>query len=81
MIFHGTRYGVNLFNGRVQWFTDRGEAEALEKIEVAKFVARDSERERIRLARLGLKEVARTYSVSLPEPTTSPCSRRGRNPR
>jgi len=69
MLFSGNRIGVTLFpGGTIQWFTNQAEAEALEKIEKAKFAALDAERERIRLARLGLREVARTYAVTLPEP-------------
>lgn len=68
MVFCGEKIGVNMFaTHQIQWFTDSAAAEAVEKEEIKKFATEDAERERIRLARLGLKEVARTYRVSLPE--------------
>ena len=72
MIFHGARYGVTIFpGGIIRWFTDLTEAESAERVEVAKFAVQDREREAQRLARLGLREVARTYAITLPESSPS----------
>lgn len=65
MIFHGRAFGVHLFSGSIRWFTDRAEAEAAERLEVAKFAALDREREAARLAKLGVVEQPLPYRVSL----------------
>lgn len=68
MIFHGHKLGVILFpGGKTQWFTNRAEAEAAERVEVARFAAADREREAARLAKLGIVEKPLSYSVSLVE--------------
>lgn len=65
MIFHGGRYGVHLFGGSIRWFTNRAEAEAAERLEVAKFAAQDREREAARLAKLGVIEQPVPYRITV----------------
>jgi hypothetical protein len=66
MIFHGAKFGVHMFDYSIRWFTDLGEAEALERIEVKKFAARDREREAARLAALGIQpDRVPIYTISL----------------
>lgn len=79
MIFSGGNYGIHLFpGGKFQWFSDLAAAEAAEAVEIAKFTARDRAREAERMARLGLTEPARTYTISLCEPIPKRAARRGR---
>lgn len=76
MIFHGNRFGVHLVTGSILWFTSLLEAEAAETNERAKFAAVDAERERLRLAKMGLKEITRTYSITVPDAKLTHRSRR-----
>lgn len=69
MITNGSRFGVHLFGGTgsIRWFTNRAEAEAAERVEIAKFAAADREREAARLAKLGIVEQSLPYRISLAE--------------
>lgn len=79
MIFSGNRYGVVLFpGGKFEWFSDLTAAQAAEGVEIAKFVAHDRAREAEKMARLGLTEPARTYTISLREPIPKRAARRGK---
>jgi hypothetical protein len=48
---------------QIQWFHDYAEAEAIEREEIAKFLAYDRERERLRLEKLGITEANWSYSI------------------